>query len=242
MLNLEGDIVGNSPVPGAQGSRNSYAIYAETRIPIFSPVTSTYSRGDGKNPQLVSETRAAIPGFYSLEFTAGARFEEFLNNDTNVLVPKVGMRWQPFDEQLTLRATWGEGFREPSLEELFSAPISTLEGTRDPMNGGASEPETNTLIQSNPHLQPEDSRSFSAGFVYTPKYVPGLNVSIDFWDTERTGIVAVPLAQQVVDRALSGTLLPGEAVERDPTTNQISRVLLSNQNLGSQEARGYDFT
>src|SRR5207253_4284723 len=25
MLNLEGDIVGNSPVPGAQGSRNSYA-------------------------------------------------------------------------------------------------------------------------------------------------------------------------------------------------------------------------
>src|SRR6184192_829397 len=59
MLNLEGDIVGNSPVPGAQGSRNSYAIYAETRIPIFSPVTSTYSGGDGKNPknpQLVSET------------------------------------------------------------------------------------------------------------------------------------------------------------------------------------------
>jgi len=61
MLNLEGDIVGNSPVPGAHGSRNSYAIYAETRIPIFSPVTSTYSRGDGKNPQLVSETHAAIP-------------------------------------------------------------------------------------------------------------------------------------------------------------------------------------
>src|SRR5438105_7223585 len=119
ILNLEGDIVGNSPVPGAQGSRNSYAIYAETRIPIFSPVTSSYSRGDGKNPQLVSETHAAIPGFYSLEFTAGGRFEEFLNNNSNVLVPKVGMRWQPFDEQLTLRATWGEGFREPSLEELF---------------------------------------------------------------------------------------------------------------------------
>ena len=67
-------------------------------------------------------------------------------------------------------------------------------------------------------------------------------MSVDFWDTERTGIVAVPLAQQVVDRAVSGTLLPGEAVERDPTTNQISRILLSNQNLGNQEARGYDFT
>src|SRR5438034_5550338 len=236
MLNLEGDIVGNSPVPGAQGSRNSYAIYAETRIPIFSPVTSTYSRGDGKNPQLVSETRAAIPGFYSLEFTAGARFEEFLNNNTNVLVPKVGMRWQPFDEQLTLRATWGEGYRQPSLEELFAAPISTLEGTRDPMKGGFFEPETNTLIQSNPNLQPEDSRSFSAGFVYTPKYVPGLTVSVDFWDTERTGIVATPTAQQVLDGTAPGT------VERDPNTHQINRIILSNFNANSQEARGWDFT
>ncbi len=123
MLNVEGDIVGNSPVPTAEGGRKTYAFYAETRIPIFGPVTSTYYKGDEKNPQLQRETKAMIPGFYSLEFTAGARFEEFLNNDTNVLVPKVGMRWQPFDEQLTLRATWGEGFREPSLEELFGSPL-----------------------------------------------------------------------------------------------------------------------
>src|SRR5437764_2394093 len=222
-LNVEGDIVGNSPVPPAVGGRKSYSFYAEARIPIFGPDNAVF-------------------GFHSLEFEDGVRFEEFLNNDTNVLVPKFGMRWQPLDEQLTLRATWSEGYRQPSLEELFSAPISTLQGTRDPMFGGVFEPETNTLIQSNKNLQPEDSRSFSAGFVYTPKYVPGLTMSVDFWDTERTGIVAVPLAQQVVDRAFNGTLLPGEAVERDPTTGQISRVLLSNQNLGSQEARGYDFT
>src|SRR5207253_11058456 len=104
MLNVEGDIVGNSPVPTANGGRKSYAFYAETSIPIFSPTN-------------------AIPGFRSLEFTAAGRFEAFENNNTNVLVPKFGMRWQPFDEQLTLRATWGEGFREPSLEELFGSPL-----------------------------------------------------------------------------------------------------------------------
>jgi iron complex outermembrane receptor protein len=222
-LNLAGDIIGNSPVPAATGGRKSYSLYAETIIPIFS-------------------ANNAIRGIHSLEFTAGARFEEFLNNNTNVLVPKVGMRWQPFDEQLTLRTTWGEGYRQPSLEELFSAPISTLFGTRDPMNGGLFEPETNTLIQSNPNLQPEDSRSFSAGFVYTPKFVPGLTVSVDFWDIERIGVVAAPTAQQVLEREASGSLLPGEAVERDPNSGFITRILLSNQNLGSQEARGYDFT
>jgi iron complex outermembrane recepter protein len=223
ILNQEGDIIGNSPVNTARGGRKSYSLYAEARIPIFGP----------KN---------AVFGFHSLEFEDGVRFEEFLNNDSNVLVPKFGMRWQPLDEQLTLRATWSEGYRQPSLEELFSAPISTLQGTRDPLQGGHFEPETNTLVQSNKNLQPEDSRSFSAGFVYTPKYVPGLTMSFDFWDTERTGIVAVPTAQQVLEREVSGTLLPGEAVERDPNSGRITRILLSNQNLSSQEARGYDFT
>src|SRR5947208_1364979 len=158
MLNVEGDIVGNSPVPTANCGRKSYAFYAETSIPIFSPTN-------------------AIPGFRSLEFTAAGRFEAFENNNTNVLVPKFGMRWQPFDEQLTLRATWGEGFREPSLEELCGSPLSTLEPSHDPKNGGVFEPETNTLISSNPGLQPEDSRSFSGGFVYTPKYVAGFTCS-----------------------------------------------------------------
>ena len=221
MLNVEGDIVGNSPVPTANGGRKSYAFYAETSIPIFSPTN-------------------AIPGFRSLEFTAAGRFEAFENNNTNVLVPKFGMRWQPFDEQLTLRATWGEGFREPSLEELFGSPLSTLEPSHDPKNGGVFEPETNTLISSNPGLQPEDSRSFSGGFVYTPKYVPGLTCSVDFWDTERTGVVTAPLADQVLQRELTGTLLPGEAVERDISGN-ITRILIRNQNIGNQESRGFDF-
>jgi iron complex outermembrane recepter protein len=220
-LNVAGDIVGNSPVPPAVGGRKSYAFYAESDTPIFSP---NYS----------------IPGFHALSFTAAARFEDFRNNDTNVLVPKFGMRWQPLDEQLTLRATWGEGFREPSLEELFAAPVSTLEISHDPKNGGLVESETNVLISSNPNLTPEDSRSFTAGIVYTPKYVPGLNLSVDFWDIERTGVVSAPLADQVLQRELTGTLLPGEAVERD-AGGFITRILLSNQNLGSQEARGFDF-
>jgi Outer membrane receptor proteins, mostly Fe transport len=191
-------------------------------------------RQKSKKSAIVSETHAAIPGFYSLEFTAGGRFEEFLNNDSNVLVPKVGMRWQPFDEQLTLRATWGEGFREPSLEELFGSPVSTLEVTHDPLKGGLLESETNTLITSNPNLQPEDSRSFSGGFVYSPKYAPGLNISVDFWDIERTGVVTAPLAQQVLDGTAPGI------VERD-AGGFITRITLANENLGSQEARGFDF-
>ena len=111
------------------GGRKSYSFYAEARIPIFGPDN-------------------AIPGFHSLEFEDGIRFEEFLNNDSNVLVPKFGMRWQPLDEQLTLRVTWSEGYRQPSLEELFSAPISTLQGTRDPLLMGFSSRKRTLLSRA----------------------------------------------------------------------------------------------
>src|SRR5438270_10994425 len=219
-LNIAGDIAGNSPVFTARGGRRSYSFYAETIVPVFS-------------------ANNAIPGLHALEFTGGVRFEEFLNNDSNVLVPKVGMRWQPFDEQLTLRSTWGEGYRQPSLEELFGAPISGLTAAHDPLNGGAFEPETNTLIVSNRNLQPEDSRNFTAGVVYTPKYVPGLTLSVDFWDIERLGVVAAPLADQILQRELTGTLRPGERVDR--VEGQIVRIVTQNQNIGNQESRGFDF-
>ena len=94
-----GDILGQQAGFFTNAGRKAYALYAEGvflfSVPIF-----------------------AVPGFHALEFTAAMRFEEFLSNDTNVLVPKFGVRWQPFDESLTIRATWGEGFHEPSLIEF----------------------------------------------------------------------------------------------------------------------------
>ena len=219
-LNLTGDVAGNSPLPAARGGRKSYAFYAETSIPVFSPDN-------------------AIPGFRALEFTAAGRYEEFRNNNTNVFVPKFGVRWQPLDESLTLRATWGKGFRQPALEELFGSPASGIELSIDPQTG-LVEPETPTLTTSNPNLQPEDSETISAGLVFTPKFVPGLTLSIDLFDIERTGVVNQPTAQQVLDREAAGNLLQGEAVERNPD-GLISRIVRADQNAGFEKARGADF-
>jgi iron complex outermembrane recepter protein len=220
-LNINGDIAGNSAIAPAHGGRKSYAIFVETSIPIFSE----------KN---------AITGFHALDINAAGRYEEFLNNNTNVAVPKIGVRWQPMDDSLTLRFTWGLGFREPSLEELYSAPISDIQPSHDPMNGGAFEPETTTLIQSTPSLQPEDSETFSGGVVWTPKFVPGLTISTDLWQIERTGVVQSAFLDAVLAREQAGTLLPGESVERLPD-GTITRIIVSNRNEASQKANGIDF-
>src|SRR5438874_424184 len=220
-LNVAGDIAGNSAIAPARGGRKSYAVFVESSIPIFSE----------KN---------AIGGFHAFDINIAGRCEAFLNNDTNVAVPKVGVRWQPLDDSLTLRFTWGKGFREPSLEELYSAPISDIQPSHDPMNGGAFEPETTTLVQSTPTLQPEDSETFSGGFVWTPKFVPGLTISTDIWQIERTGVVQSAFLDAVLARELAGTLLPGERVERLPD-GTITRIVVSNRNEASQKANGVDF-
>ncbi|MGZ4985143.1 MAG: TonB-dependent receptor plug domain-containing protein [Chthoniobacterales bacterium] len=220
-LNVLGDVAGNSAILPAHGGRKSYAFYAETSIPIFS-------------------RQNAIPGFYALDLTAAGRFEDFENNNTNVLVPKIGLRWQPIDEQLTLRATWGKGFREPSLEELYTQGVFDIRASHDPMNGGAFEPETQTLIIGNTNLAPEDSESISFGFVYSPKYVPGLTISTDFWQIDRTGVVDVATDDAVLQRELTGTLRPGEVVQRFPD-GTIARIIVPYTNEAEQKANGIDF-
>ena len=236
-LALDGDLGGGATAT-TQAGRKDFAFYAEANIPIFSPTFS-------------------FPGFYSLELSAAARYEEFRNNDTNVAVPKFGIRWQPLDETLTVRATIGSGFREPSLIELYGSPTSGLTGTQDPLPtslGGPNVPlddpsrfesETPVVATSSPVLTPEDSRSLSAGIVYTPKFINGLTLSVDIWDIEQTGLVTLSLANNVLGRELAGAqgsgqgLLPGERVERD-AAGFVSRVFTPFINSGTVKANGID--
>ncbi len=238
-INIDADVPGNSPSASTNAGRKDYAFYAETDIPIFSPTFS-------------------FPGFYALNLTAAVRYEAFENNSTNVAVPKFGIRWQPFDETLTVRATIGEGFREPSLIELFASPTSGLAAATDilPTSLGGPptpvgdpsrfEPEEPVVVTSSPALTPEDSRSFSAGIVYTPKYVPGLTLSIDVWDIEETGLVLQSTTAGVLQRELAGAagtgpgLNPGEIVQRDSSGN-IQRIFTPFINSGNTTANGIDF-
>ncbi|HEY4282825.1 MAG TPA: TonB-dependent receptor [Chthoniobacterales bacterium] len=220
-METAGDIIGQgSPLNITHAGRKDYALYGEMRVPLFSP-------------------EMGIVGLHSMEVTGAFRFEEFLNNNTNVMVPKVGLRWQPLDEELTIRSTWGEGFLEPSLFELYSSPNTGLQFTRF---NGVTDTETTIVNASNPNLPPEHSNAWTGGAVYTPKWLQWgtLTLSLDLWDIERRGVVVQPSAQEVVNRFAQGRLLPGEVVDLDPTTGGVNFVRTAFQNGGRQNARGAD--
>jgi iron complex outermembrane receptor protein len=195
-------LIGEVPFPETHAGRKTWAVYAETLVPIFSP-------------------KFNIPGFYSLEFTAGVRYQEWLNNDTNAAVPKVGVRWQPFDEQLTIRSTWGEGFLEPSMVELFGPPTSLLgPATFTGFNQFGEfidhDVETEATIDQfpNKNLGPEHDRTWTGGAVYTPKWIQNwipnstLTLTVDLWDVERTGVVMFVSPQTAINGYNAG-IFPG---------------------------------
>ncbi len=212
--------IGGVYVP-VSGSRESYAGYAETIVPIFG-----------------ASFRAR--GFHALEFTAAVRFEAFSNN-TNVMVPKFGMRWQPFDESLTIRATWGEGFKQPTLVELFAPPVAGTLDVFDPIRQEFVS-ELRTTFLPNPNLQPEDSRNFNAGIVYSPKFAPGFTVMIDLFNIETGGWVNPnPDTTPIIARIEGGNGLPGESLTRDANGQLTSLTYVSFVNSGTQKVRGADF-
>jgi iron complex outermembrane recepter protein len=209
-----------------KAGRKSWGIYAETLIPVFSP-------------------KWHIPGFYSLEFSAGVRYDEWLNNDTNAAVPKVGVRWQPFDESLTLRSNWGEGFLEPSMVQLYGpnrltlasahfvgfAPSAIFGPPGSPTNPlqDVADPETTVEQLPNKNIRPEHDRTWTGGVVYTPKWIPPkygqLTLTVDFWDVERTGI-AMFLSPSLIINGYNAGIFPG-VVSPAPLTGTQPGVLFN---------------
>ncbi len=216
-LGTSGDIIGSSPRATTVAQRKIGGLFAEARLP--------------------------LPA--RLEATASLRHEMFLSTDEEVTVPKFGLRWQALARQLTLRASYSEGFREPSLFERYSTPISVLTGIIDPRDGYI-EPEQRVTLRGNRRLKAEETDYLNAGAIWSPTWtrLKGLTLSADFWRIERDGTVEAN-PQNTVYRGfglLPGGLLPGEDVFLSPSTFAITRVDAVFFNVGRTRVSGWDFS
>ena len=123
----------------------------------------------------------------------------------------------------------------------FPPPASNAFDVFDPVKKEVV-PQLATTFLPNPNLQPEDSRNFTAGIVYSPKFVPGLTLNIDIFNIETTGwINPMPDPTRAVARIESGHGLPGESTTRDAKGHLIQLTFISLQNSGTQKVRGADF-
>lgn len=244
-LGLNGEVshaaAGGGPHPNLDASQSVSEVYAEIVTPLLSDLPFAY--------------RLELEGAYRI-----SDYDTFGDTDTW----KFGGRWAPV-KGLTLRGVVSESVRAPNFAELFADRIFTQPSYNDPCESryitrsdlrvancaalGITQPlpiTTGRTIEAysggNPNLQPETSRSWTAGVILEPTAIPRLTVTADYWSIELDDVIATWGYATVLNLCVD---LPNinnpycRAITRGADGNVIS-VEASQINAGLRTARGLD--
>lgn len=209
---------------------------------------------------------ANVPFANSLTLSLASRYSEYdiqggLKKD--VTKSKAGLEYRPMDD-LLVRVSFAEGFRAPSITELFGGRGDSFPQLTDPCNndtyadltaeqqanctasgvpaGGYTQAnaQIKTIVGGEPNLQPEESESFIWGLVYSPSYINGLTVNLDFYDYDLDDAITAVDPQAVLD----GCANTGSAFYCDRITRNdagvVTGLLATNTNIGGATVKGFD--
>ena len=128
----EAGLTSDIPARSGSGEYDVDELYGEVRVPILSD----------------------SPFAYRLEGSLAARAFKYSTSGADSTL-SAGLRWRP-TEEILLRGSWGQGFRAPSVGELFgggsrfdatiSDPCSDFNATVGSANGGRDTPQSSTII------------------------------------------------------------------------------------------------
>jgi iron complex outermembrane receptor protein len=222
---------------------------------------SAGNSASGGRTQWAAFTEVLVPLLDNLEVTGALRYDDY-SDFGDAVSPKVAVRWQPLEE-LTVRGSWGQGFRAPPLDILSARPSFSADSVIDAQTceafglGPDCETQVTGFVIANPNLGAEESDQFSVGFAYEP--TDWINGSLDFWQTEIEDRIAAIGPQQIVNCVLGtqencppglSELPPGASppvpelglgVARNPDTGQIVYLQRGFASLGTIETNGFDF-
>jgi iron complex outermembrane recepter protein len=219
-----------------------HSIFGELTIPL---VTSTLN----------------IPGVRSLEVSVAYRYEEFQNRDQlfglsgkfdNGGTPRISLRYQPIAD-LTLRASYGKSFLSPSPTDLFDRGGQDFEVIFDPLIGNFTAPRDGVFVSGNPKLTPEKTETYTAGLVYTPKFLSGFTMTVDFYQLYTRDVILDPFSFLIVSVSANGNAGGGpgapyaEFIHREdgpggPQTGEIISIDAQKQNASKRLVNGMDIT
>ncbi len=173
----EASLVGGSAGNSAQGDRSVTAFFAETILPVTD----------------------------WMEVDLAARYDSY-SDVGSAVTPRVGVSANiPSLPAITLRASYGEGFKAPELSDLFGATAFSASGGIDyygcQLNDVALEDcprqQFNTYIGSNPNLEAENSSSYSFGVEYD--ITDTWQAALTYFNLELENAISITSAQNQLD-------------------------------------------
>jgi iron complex outermembrane receptor protein len=212
-----------------------------------------------------------VPFVRSLELSLAWRYEKFTDTDLYATVaskreasfdnvnqdenfggtPRVSLRYQPIAD-ITLRASWGQSFRSPLPGELFLPIVQDFPVIFDPYDGSTGQPPGAVNRQGNTNLLPEKSDAYTAGIVWTPKFLPGFTMTADWYQIFTTDLILSgnAFAQVLVT---TNVIAPNHdllncgddndiGIIRDPDDGTLFCVNSQTGNAGKRNVQGLDVT
>ncbi|MFK7886063.1 MAG: TonB-dependent receptor plug domain-containing protein [Gammaproteobacteria bacterium] len=201
-----------------------------------------------------------IPVLDNLDVSIKGRFDSY-NDFGTAFTPQVGVAFRPIDS-LLLRVNYGEGFRAPSMSQLYSGLAQSFNGAIDVVRCAASIPaavdadgnivsgnipagtppnnpciatQYQNLSGGNPALQAEEADTFSAGVVWN--VTDDIFVNLDYFNIELTdGIGTLPLQDILRTEFVNN----GSNLVTRNANGTINTIAANNQNLAGIKREGID--
>lgn len=180
---------------------------------------------------------------------------------TSANTGRIQVQWKPVSD-LQIHASWSQGFRAPSVSDLYNdggASYDTLDDPCAPVSedggytpgkplpvgcDGVEHTQASARIQTatggNPLLKPESSISRTIGLTYSPNWIPSLIVGADFYKIDINNTIATVSAQYILNECYD------ENVRQDCNLITLSGTSITNledieENIGSEDSSGVDF-
>jgi outer membrane receptor protein involved in Fe transport len=179
------------------------------------------------------------PVFEELSLNGAVRVTDYSTSGT-VTTWKVGGTWKPVTDFL-LRATYSRDIRAPNLYELYRGDTSGLSILLDPVTGiNQNIPQ---VSGGNPNLKPEVANTLTIGGVFSPRFLPGFSLSIDYYRIHLKGAIDALTGQQILNNcAIFGSSTPECSLITRPVANQPpTLVRITEANIAFINTAGIDF-
>lgn len=191
-------------------------------------------------------TEFSLPLTETLEAQLALRYEDYsdFGSTTN---PKVALRWAPAD-WIMLRGSWSTSFLAPNFYQLNAPDQEWLNFLQDKLRceyTGLPEDcgwrEYPGIFQGNPDLEPEEGESWFAGFIWSPSFLPGFELQVDFWKFEHEDRIVGYGAQPALN-AGDDFGIHRAPTEPDGTPGRIESLTVTFVNRDEFRTSGFDTT
>ena len=174
----------------------------------------------------------------NLELNGAVRVTNYSTSGT-VTTWKAGGNYEPF-EGLRFRVVRSRDIRAPNILELNSVPVLGSSGSfiNDPKNNNALV-IFSSYTGGNRFLKPEVANTLSLGVVVQPRFIPGLNISLDYYKIKLGGAIQTLTNQQVLNECQGGNTTLCNFIVRDSTDKLIS-ITSTYANLAKITTSGFD--